>query len=66
LELSNTKFKRFFGVKKETFERMLAIISATPRNEDVAKNWSFNALRATFDTKALPENLPILKDLKNT
>ena len=26
LELSNTKFKRLFGVKKETFERMLEIL----------------------------------------
>src|SRR5215510_11942249 len=26
LELSNTKFKRLFGVKRETFERMLEIL----------------------------------------
>jgi hypothetical protein len=26
LELSNTQFKRLFGVKKETFDRMLAIL----------------------------------------
>jgi len=34
----------------------LVIISATPRNEDVAKNWSFNALLAAFDANALPES----------
>ena len=43
----------------ETFVRDgggLVIISATPQNEEVAANWSFNALLAAFDAKALPES----------
>ena len=34
----------------------LVMISAMPRNEDVAKSWSFNALLAAFGAKVLPES----------